>query len=115
MERTEEQRGEQSLFFAALLNGFFPIVIVLSYATLSGFVSLFWTTACASIVFAAVVSYRRRWHEMRNSTLWKYGAAIAFFIGFAAYGLYFFGLESTTPRHAALLAPFSVFTSLVFF
>ena len=115
MERTEEQRGERSLFFTALLNGFFPIVIVLSYATLSGFVSLFWTTACASLMFAAVVSYRRRWHEMRNSTLWKYGAAIAFFIGFAAYGLYFFGLESTTPGNASIIVLFEVFTSFVFF
>lgn len=112
---SEKRKGEVIMFFSAFLNGFLPVVIVLSYSHLSSLVSLFWSTLFAAGFLLLVVSYKKRWHEMRNAALWKYGILIALSIGVGVYGLYFWGLETTTPGNASIIILFEVLTSFVFF
>ncbi|MDO8561288.1 MAG: DMT family transporter [bacterium] len=111
----EKRKGELFLFSNTFLWAFFPIITVLSYATISGLVSLLWSTTFAALFFAAVITYRKKWSEMNNRVLWKYSALVAFFIGVLYYSLFFLGLETTTPGNAALIALFEVFTSFIFF
>src|SRR3989338_4914290 len=61
------------------------------------------------------MTYRHRWAEIRDSRLWVYALMIAFFIGVLYHGLYFIGLETTTPGNVAIIGLFEVFTSFVFF
>lgn len=115
MALSEQKKGEFHSLLSAFLNGFFPVVVVLSYTTLPSLIALAWTTLFAAFFFAGVLSYRKLWYELRDPRLWRYGAAIAFFIGFGVYGLYFLGLEQTTPGNASIIILFEVFTSFVFF
>jgi|SRR3989344_764164 len=112
---SEQRKGELSLFLTAVLNGFLPVVIVLSYAAVPSLVSLLWSTLFAAIFFVAVVSYRQRWKELRNTLLWKYAFFIALIIGVVTYSLYFVALETTTPGNVAIIVLFEVLTSFLFF
>jgi drug/metabolite transporter (DMT)-like permease len=114
-EISEERKGELLVALAGALWAFFPVITVLSYSWLPALHSLAWSTLFATLIFGAIVVYRRRWPEMRSLTVWKYGFLIAFFLGILFYGFYFIGLETTTPGNAAVLVLFEVFTTSVFF
>ena len=115
MALSEQRKGEWNVFAGSLMWGLFPVTVVLSYATLPSLISLGYSTALASIFFAGVMTYRKRWHELRDIHLWWNACMIALFIGVLFYGLYFLGLQTTTPGNAAIIALFEVFTSFVFF
>lgn len=112
---SKERHGELFAFSSAFLSGFFPIVIVLSYTSVSGIAALAWSTLFASGFFAAVLTHRHKWRELKNALLWKYGFFIAFFIGILFFGLYFWGLQYTTPGNVSIIVLFQVFTSFLFF
>ena len=115
MEGKEKIKGEWLALLHAVLWAFFPIIMVVSYAKLPSLVSLAWGTMFAAIVFAGIISYRRKWNELKNLLLWKYGCYIALSIGVIFYGLYFIGLEFTTAGNVAILGQFEVFTSFFLF
>ena len=115
MALSEQRKGELYVFSASTLSGFLPIGIVLTYAQVAGFVSLAWSTLCAALFFAAVMTYRNRWNELRNPLLWKHSVFITLFIGILFYGFYFSGLQYSTPGNVSIILLFQVFTSFVFF
>lgn len=112
---TEQQKGEWYVTSAALLGGFFPIVIVVTYATVSSLISLAWSTLFATALFAILLTYRARWTELKNPAVWKHGFFSALFIGVLFYAFYFGGLEHTTPGNASIIVLLQVFTSFLFF
>lgn len=112
---SEERKGEQYTFYSALLWGMFPVFVVLSYSTVPSLVSLGWSTILAACFFGGLVFYKQRASELKNIALWKNSLAVAFFIGVLFYGLYFIGLETTTPGNAAIITLFEILTSFVFF
>ena len=61
---TESRKGELYILVEGILWAFFPIVTTLSYASVSGLASLAWSTLISMFFFAAIVTYRKRWHEM---------------------------------------------------
>lgn len=115
MALSEQRKGEWNVFAGSLLWGIFPITVVLSYATLPSLVSLAYSTALAAVFFAGVMTYRKRWHELKVIRIWWNAGMVALFIGVLFYGLYFLGLETTTPGNAAIIVLFEVFTSFIFF
>src|SRR3989338_6965385 len=115
MALSEQRKGEFYIFSASTLGGFLPIGIVLTYAQVSGFVSLAWSTLFAAIFFAFLITYQGRWSELRNPLLWKYSVFITLFIGILFYGFYFSGLQYSTPGNVSIILLFQVFTSFVFF
>ncbi len=112
---SEERKGELLVALAGILWAFFPVITVLSYSWLPGLHSLAWSTFFATLIFGLIVAYRRRWAEMRNPAVWKYGFLIALFLGVLFYGFYFVGLETTAPGNAAIIVLFEVFTTSLFF
>ena len=112
---SEERKGEVYTFAGALLWAGFPVTVVLSYAMLPSLVSLGWSTGFAALFFAAVMTYRKRWKELRDARLWWNVLMVTLFIGVLFYGLYFIGLETTSPGNAPIIGLFEVFTSFVFF
>ena len=115
MALSERRKGELYIFSASTLGGFLPIGIVLTYAQVSGFVSLAWSTFFAALFFAALIIYRKRWNELRDPLLWKHSIFITLFIGILFYGFYFSGLQYSTPGNVSIIILFQIFTSFVFF
>lgn len=115
MEGTEKRKGELLAILHAILWATFPVITILSYALLSSLVSLAWSTLFATVFFAGILSYRKKWSELKSLRLWKYGFFVALFIGVLHYGFFFIGLESTTAGNAAILGQFEVFTAFILF
>lgn len=115
MRLSEGQKGGAYLAASIVLWGLFPVVTVLSYAGLSAVAVFAWATFFATLLFGGIVALRGRWSEMRSARLWGHSVIIALTIGVLFYGLYFLGLESTTPGNAGILALFEVFTAFLYF
>jgi drug/metabolite transporter (DMT)-like permease len=115
MALPEQRKGEWFIFSATFIGAFFPIVATLSFANIPPFISLGWSTVLAGLFFAGLMLYRKSWGELRNPLLWRYCFVIALCIGVLLYGLFFTGLEKTTPGNAAIINLFAVFTSFLFF
>jgi len=115
MVLSETRKGEWYVTSAALLGGFFPIVVVFTYASVSSLISLAWSTLFAAGLFAILLTYRARWVELRDPAVWKYGFFSALFIGVLFYVFYFMGLEHTTPGNASIIVLLQILTSFLFF
>lgn len=112
---SEERKGEWYIYPQVILWGLFPVITVLSYATVPSLISYAWSSIFAALFFAGLVTFRGKWSELLNLELWKYSAYIILFIGILYYGLFFVGLTMTSPGNAAIIALFEIFTSFVFF
>jgi drug/metabolite transporter (DMT)-like permease len=115
MALSEDRKGELYSFAGSLIWALFPVTVVLSFSTLPSLISLGLSTGFAAVFFAAVMTYRGHWRELRAPLLWKNVLMVTLFIGVLFYSLYFIALETTTPGNAAIIVLFEVFTSFVFF
>ncbi len=115
MALSEKRKGEWFIFSGTFLIAFLPVVAVLSFANIPPLISLGWSTAFAALFLGFLVLYKKLWHELRNPLLWKYVFFITLFISVLTYGLFFLGLEKTTPGNAAIINLFEIFTSFLFF
>ena len=106
MERAEKRKGEIQALTNAALWAFFPIITVFSYAAMPSIMSLAWSTLFAAIFLAGIMTYRKKWGELKNPLLLKYGFFIAISIGVLFYGLYFAGLGLTSAGNVAIITQF---------
>ena len=111
----EKRKGEMFVVAGSLLWAAFPVVVVMSYAKISGLVSLAWSTVFAAVFLVGVILWRGSWQDMKSRLFWQYTAAVAFFNGVLFYSLFYIGLEHTTPGNASLIALIEILTSFIFF
>lgn len=112
---TEQRKGEIYSLAETFLWGLFPVVTVLSYTSIPALVSLGWSTLFAALLFAGLVTARKKWHELKNPLVIRYTLLATFFIGILLYSFYFTALRFTTPGNAALIMLLTVFTSFLYF
>lgn len=112
---TEERKGEIFILGETVLWSLFPIITVLTFAGVMPLVSLAWTTGISTFFFLAVMFAKGTWRQVMNATALKYAAFITLFIGVGFYGLFYLGLQYTTPGNAAILALCESLTTYIFF
>jgi drug/metabolite transporter (DMT)-like permease len=112
---TEERKGEAFILGETVLWSLFPIVTLLTFSGIPPLVSLTWTTAISTLFFFAVMLAKGTWRELVNTVAWRHAAMIALFIGVGFYGLFYLGLQYTTPGNAAILALCESLTTYIFF
>lgn len=113
--RGEQGKGEMAVLGETLLWSLFPVITVFTYASLSPFVSLAWSTVFATAFFAMCLTWRGKWKEVANRAVWLDIAWSALFIGVLHYGLVFLGLRYSTPGNVALVALTEILWSFLFF
>lgn len=114
-ELTEKHKGELIISLEVFLWAFFPIITVLSYSTVPSLLALAWSSFFAFLFFIPVMTYKKKWFEVKNTLLWKYIFIITLFNGIGFYALYFTALKYTTPGNAAIISLLEILTSFVFF
>lgn len=67
------------------------------------------TTLVSAFFFAAVLTYKRRWHEVMYRPAWKDIIFATVYIGIIFYGLMFIGLRSTNAGNAAIIGLMETF------
>jgi drug/metabolite transporter (DMT)-like permease len=115
MKENKEREGEIFIFLQAALWGLFPVITILSFKVLSPLVSLGWSSLFATLFFAVVISIKKKWHEIKNTSALKNILWATFFIGIISQLLYFFGLRYTSAGNAAIIALTETLFSYLFF
>ncbi len=115
MKLSKEREGELFIFGEAALWALFPVLTILSYGKLSPLVSLGISSIFASIFFAIILSLKKKWHEIKNTSAFKDILWTTFFIGIIYYLFFFFGLRYTSAGNASIIALTEVFFSYLFF
>lgn len=115
MKLTKERQGEAFIFIEATLWALFPILTILSYNKVTPLVSLGISTIFASIFFAVVLSIKKKWHEVTNTSAFKDILLTTLFIGIFYYLLYFFGLQQTSAGNAGIITKAEILFSYLFF
>lgn len=101
---TDERKGELFVVAGAVLWASFPVVTILSYNHLSPLTSLAWSTLIAAVFFGIIVTFKRKWHEVKNAKALKDILLASSIIGLGFYLLFFFGLKYTSAGNAAIIA-----------
>lgn len=115
MMLNKEKQGELSILSSAALWGIFPVIITLSYNTLSPLASLGISSIFAAVFFAGVITLKKGWAEILNKIAIKEILYATFILGIVYYLLYFFGLRLTTPGNASIMGLTEIFFSYMFF
>lgn len=115
MQISEERKGEISILVMSILWGLFPVLTVLSYASISPLMSLAWSTFFSSIFFAFIISIKKNWREIKNKSALKDILWVTFLLGIVYYFLYYTALRYTSPGNASLVALTEIFFSFIFF
>jgi drug/metabolite transporter (DMT)-like permease len=115
MKLTEERKGEAYIIFGAILWGLFPVITILSFASIPPLISLGWSALIASGFFAAVLTIRGRWKDVFDTAALGDTLLTTFFIGILFYALFFSGLEHTSAGNAGIVELAEIFFSFCLF
>jgi drug/metabolite transporter (DMT)-like permease len=115
MRLSETRKGELAIIGEALLWSIFPVITILSYASLNPVTSLAWSTLFAGVFFGLVMLAKGKAREILNPKIWPMILLPVFFVGWMYYGLYFAGLKFTTAGNAGIIALMELFFSYLLF
>lgn len=115
MNLSKEQQGELFILSSAFLWSLFPVVTILSFASIPSIVSLAWSTLFSAIFFAAVLCFRRSWGELKKWGAYKDILPCTFFIGICYYLLFFVALQYTSAGNAGLIETTEILFTYLFF
>ena len=108
----KEQVGEYYVFFHALLWSFFPIVSILSFATIAPLYAAAFSAFWAGLFLLGVITVRKEWHYVRIREAWRDMVFIIATNAVAFYGLVFIALHYTTAGNAAILGLMEIFFTM---
>ena len=113
MTFSRERQGDLFILGSATLWGLFPVITILSYHTVSPLLSLAISSLFAAIFFAALIAYKKNWHELRNHAALKNILLATLFTGILYYLLIFLGLQFTTAGNASIVSLTEIFLPLI--
>lgn len=109
------QRADMYVYLSSILWAFFPIVTILTFSTLDPLPSLALSTLFATLFFAVLMTQRKKWHELRNTTALRDILYVTAFIGIGYYILTFMALKYTSAGNVTLIALLEILSSYIFF
>jgi len=112
---TKQRIGEICILGEAFLWGLFPVLIVVSQATLSPLVTLSLSSLLAACFFGIVLTSKKKWHELQKKETFVDMLLSAGILGIGLYLCYFIGLQYTSPGNASIIALAEIFFSYLFF
>ncbi len=115
MNIKQEKEGEVIIFFEACLWSLFPVVTAMALKNVSVLVSLGWSMLFASLFFAVVITYKKKWPDVGNREVMGDVLLSTLLLGVIYYLLYFSALRYTSPGNASLIALIEIFFSYLFF
>lgn len=115
MKLSRQQKGNLFILGSGLLWGLFPIITILSYHAVSPFLSLTISSLFAAILFAGIVSIKKKWYELNNRRALINILLATLFTGILYYLLLFLGLQFTSPGNASIVSLTETFFSFLFF
>lgn len=102
-------------FWSILIGSIFPILASETLKSAPPFLTLTITFFIAAIALGIVIIFQKKTKELSHKSAWKYAFYTGIFNGVLFYGFYYFGLLTTSPWNAALVAQTEVVFSFLYF
>jgi drug/metabolite transporter (DMT)-like permease len=115
MNLTKEKQGELFIFSEAILWSLFPVVTSLTIKSLDTLIALGFTTFFSAVFFALLLTFRKKWGDLKNTKALQYILLATLFIGVIYYLLSFLSLQFTSPGNVGVIASAEVFFTYLFF
>lgn len=115
MNKNPQTIGEAFIFLQSFIGGLFPVITILSFNTLPPLVSLGISLIFAALFLAIIISFKKKWSEIKNVSALKDILFATFFIIIIYYGLIFIGLHYTSAGNGSIISLTEIFTSYIFF
>ena len=107
--------GDLLILSEACLWGLLPVVITLSYFSISPVTSLFFSTFFAMLFLGVWLTINKQWSQLLVKEAWLDILMVTLLISVLYYAFYFVGLKSTTPNNLSIIALSESFFSYLFF
>ncbi len=115
MQLSDERRGMFFVLAQAALWGLFPVVIILSLASIPPLISLGWSMLFAAGFLAFMLTIRKKWADVFNPSATADILGATLILGVLYYVLFFIGLKHTSAGNASIIALSEIFFSFCFF
>ncbi|MCK5472190.1 DMT family transporter, partial [Candidatus Gracilibacteria bacterium] len=112
---SRERSGELFIFSEAILWSAFPVVSVFAYKFLPPLFTVAWSTFFATVFFAVLLIFQKRWKEISIREAWRPIFFATILIAVIYYALFFLGLQHTSVGNAAIILQMEVWFSFIFF
>jgi drug/metabolite transporter (DMT)-like permease len=113
MVSNKDLRGSLYSLGQALLWSLLPVLAKIGYHDFSPIYSLAIMNSCSWLAFAVLMLIQRRYHELKNVSVYPYIAANALLSGVIYYLLVFFGTQYSTAGNASIILLLEVFFAIV--
>jgi len=111
----ETKKGDFFILAQSAIWAIFPVVAILSYASLPPLISLGFSTLIAAVFFASILTYRRIWKEVWNFEAVKYLFFVALFNGLLYHSFFYLALKYTSAGNASIVGMTEIFFSYMLF
>lgn len=115
MGQNTEKQGDFFILLQSLIGGLFPVLAILSFNKLSPFLSLGISLIFAALFLAIIISFKKKWYEIKNISALTDIFFATFFIVIIYFGLIFSGLKYTSAGNESIISLTEIFTSYLFF
>lgn len=111
---SQERKGELFIFFETLFWSWFPIITIFTLTKVEPLFSLAYSNLIAIAFFAIILSFKKRWSDIKLKKAYKDVFLSSFFI-MLLYIFLFTGLQHTTASNMAIILFCQLFFSFLFF
>lgn len=115
MKLSEQRIGETWIVLTNIIWGFFPIVILLTYSSLTPLYSAAYSVLIAAVFFACMLTYKKQWNELKKKEAWLdilIGSTVNRII---YYVLIYIALQYTTAGNLSIISLMEIFFAFVIF
>jgi drug/metabolite transporter (DMT)-like permease len=113
MPMTDTRKGEMLIFIEAVMWSLWPVLTLLMYGGLLPMFTAGASALTAAVFFAAILTQKRLWKQIRVRKAWPDMLAAAVLIGVMFYGLLYTGLQFTTAGNAGIIGQMEVLFAFV--
>ena len=115
MALSKTTTGDLFILSEACLWGLLPVVITLSYFSISPVASLFFSTFFATLFLGGWLTINKQWSQLLIKEAWFDILLVTLLLAVLYYAFYFTGLKYTTPNNVSIIALSESFFSYLFF
>lgn len=111
--RKTEKTGEQIAFAKAVLWGFFPIFLIVSYDSVPVIYSVAFSTILSALIFVPLLFITGKYRELFNKTAWPSIFKTVIINGIIYYLLIFTAASYTSATNVSTLALIEILTTIL--
>lgn len=115
MINTEDKKGTLLVIISSFLSSFLPIIIILSYASISPFMSYALVNIVSALFLFVIITIKKDWKDIQGKKIFKEMFLVILLISVIYYGLVYIGIKYTTAGNSSIFLLMEIFFTFIIF